>query len=223
MNELLAVPFDTMDSEKHLRVYTSAHTMARHGWRVDKAPGQNTQKSECMFRCSPIRCSNKKLRVYMASDANWLRGPPPPPPGLQTALSGIFFVFLDHNFVIFVYRKGRRTWSITSISDPGVTMACPAHRTPCCSSCGRSRRTKWHPAPSLSTAGKKKTASPSNQSRRAKIDFKKILLANCFSSCLLHLDPLPPPPQLLMLEDRLYMYAASNSPTPSLPLGSWNP
>ena len=48
-----------MDSEKHLRVYTWARPMARHGWRVDKAPGQNTQKSECAFSLSLIGRSNK--------------------------------------------------------------------------------------------------------------------------------------------------------------------
>ena len=33
---------------------------------------QNTQKSECMYRRSPIGSPQKKLRVYTASDANWL-------------------------------------------------------------------------------------------------------------------------------------------------------
>ena len=60
--------YDPMDTY----MYT-ARTMARHGWRVDKAPGQNTQKSECAFRHSPICRSNKKLHVYTASDANWLK------------------------------------------------------------------------------------------------------------------------------------------------------
>ena len=40
---------DPMDSKKHLRVYTSTSSMARHPWRV-----------------------NKKLQVYTASDVNWL-------------------------------------------------------------------------------------------------------------------------------------------------------
>ena len=47
------------DSEKRLRVYASASAMARHGWCVDKAPGQNTHKSECMFRRSPIAVPTK--------------------------------------------------------------------------------------------------------------------------------------------------------------------
>ena len=37
---------------------------------------QNTQKSECVYRRSPTKSTignpNKNLRVYMASDANWL-------------------------------------------------------------------------------------------------------------------------------------------------------
>ena len=63
-----------MDSEKHLRVYMSARTMTRHatGDVLTKLPAKNTQKSECAFRRSPIRHSNKKLRVYTASNANWL-------------------------------------------------------------------------------------------------------------------------------------------------------
>ena len=47
------------DSEKRLRVYMSARTMARHGWCVDKAPGQNTQKSQCVFRRCPIAVPTK--------------------------------------------------------------------------------------------------------------------------------------------------------------------
>ena len=35
--------------------------MARHGWRVDKAPGQNMQTSECTFRRSPIGRSNPQI------------------------------------------------------------------------------------------------------------------------------------------------------------------
>ena len=31
---------DPMDSEKRLRVYKSSTTMARHAWRVDKAPAK---------------------------------------------------------------------------------------------------------------------------------------------------------------------------------------
>ena len=50
---------DPMDSEKQWRVYKSSTMMARHAWRVDKVlsdpPFQN------------------KLRVYTASDANWLK------------------------------------------------------------------------------------------------------------------------------------------------------
>ena len=61
---------DPMDSEKLLRVYKSSATMARHSWRVDKAPAK---KSKCVLRSSPIRCSQNKLRVYTASDANWLQ------------------------------------------------------------------------------------------------------------------------------------------------------
>ena len=33
---------------------------------------QNTQKSECVYRRSPIGRPNNNLRVDMASDANWL-------------------------------------------------------------------------------------------------------------------------------------------------------
>ena len=40
-------------------IYTSASAMARHGWCVDKAPGQNTHKSECVFRRSPIAVPTK--------------------------------------------------------------------------------------------------------------------------------------------------------------------
>ena len=66
---------DHMDSEKRLRVYKSSATMARRGtprvacWQGSR---QNTQKSECAFRRSPIRRSPKKLCVYTASDVNWL-------------------------------------------------------------------------------------------------------------------------------------------------------
>ena len=53
------------DSEKWLRVHMLARTMARHGWRVDKALGQNTQKSECVLKRSPIHRSTKKFhRLY---------------------------------------------------------------------------------------------------------------------------------------------------------------
>ena len=38
-------------------------------WQVFR---QNRQRSECMYRRSPIGCPNKNLRVYTASDANWL-------------------------------------------------------------------------------------------------------------------------------------------------------
>ena len=34
---------------------------------------QNTKKLECVYRRSPIGGPNKNLRVYTASDANWLR------------------------------------------------------------------------------------------------------------------------------------------------------
>ena len=47
------------DFEKRLRVYKSSAMMARHAWRVDKALAK-THKNR------------QKLRVYTASDANWL-------------------------------------------------------------------------------------------------------------------------------------------------------
>ena len=38
-----------MDSEKQLRVYTSGRTMARHMWRVDKAPGHpHRNRNACL-------------------------------------------------------------------------------------------------------------------------------------------------------------------------------
>ena len=49
---------DPMDSEKRLRVYTSAATMARHEWRVDKSSGKNVKKSECVLRRSPLGGTN---------------------------------------------------------------------------------------------------------------------------------------------------------------------
>ena len=52
------------DSEKHLRVYTSSRTTLCHMWHVDTAPGQNTQKTECVLRRWPSGYPNKNLRVY---------------------------------------------------------------------------------------------------------------------------------------------------------------
>ena len=38
-----------MDSEKRLRVYKSAAMMARHAWRVDKAPGHtHRNRNACL-------------------------------------------------------------------------------------------------------------------------------------------------------------------------------
>ena len=54
-HSLLAVPFclgppnrEPTDCEKRLCVYTSSLPMARHGWRVDKAPGENTHRNACL-------------------------------------------------------------------------------------------------------------------------------------------------------------------------------
>ena len=61
---------DPMDSEKRLRVYKSSATMARHAWRVDKAPAKThknrnvhldalrsavQKKTQCVFIRPPMR------------------------------------------------------------------------------------------------------------------------------------------------------------------------
>ena len=56
---------DPMDSEKRLRVYKSSATMARHA-PAKKHTNQNAHL-DALRSAEP-----KKLRVYMASDANWL-------------------------------------------------------------------------------------------------------------------------------------------------------
>ena len=42
------------NSEKRWRVYTSTAMMARYAWHVYKSSSKNTQKSECVYRRSPI-------------------------------------------------------------------------------------------------------------------------------------------------------------------------
>ena len=61
---------DPRDSEKLWRVYTSIAMMAPVACL--QVFWQNTQKSEWVCRRSPIGRPNKNLRVYTASDANWL-------------------------------------------------------------------------------------------------------------------------------------------------------
>ena len=56
------------DSEKHRRVYTSSNVCHSHEWRVDTASGLTLKKQNA----SDMR-SEKKLRVYTASEAKGLK------------------------------------------------------------------------------------------------------------------------------------------------------
>ena len=63
---------DPMDSEKRMRVYKSSATMARHAWRIDKAPTKTHKNRNA--RLDGLRFTvQKKNCVYTASDANWLK------------------------------------------------------------------------------------------------------------------------------------------------------
>ena len=58
-----------MDSEKRLRVHKSSATMARHAWRVDKAPAKTHENRNA--RLDALRLAIPKKIEYTASDANW--------------------------------------------------------------------------------------------------------------------------------------------------------
>ena len=62
---------DPMDSEKRLRVYKSSATMARHAWRVDKAPVKAHKNQNAHLDALRSAVAKKKNRVYTVSDANW--------------------------------------------------------------------------------------------------------------------------------------------------------
>ena len=60
------------DSEKHLRVYTSSHGCHRiRVKKINKIAGLNGLRSEGVKTSADPRLKNN-LRVYTASDANWL-------------------------------------------------------------------------------------------------------------------------------------------------------
>ena len=56
---------DPMDSEKRLRVYKSSATMARHVWRVDKAPAKAPMLTR--LRCELVNQFTSGILVFFRS------------------------------------------------------------------------------------------------------------------------------------------------------------